>query len=456
MPRALLARLARPIDDLTETIPCTMVFADVSGFTRLSERLARRGKEGAEQLVDVINACFSALLAEAYGRGGSLVKFGGDAMVLLFYDQEGNQEHAPRACCAAAAMRRTLREVGRVRAGDSNVVLRMSVGVHSGAYAMFVVGGSHRELADRRPGDERRSSRWREPRPRADPDQPGDRPDGCLAAASAREVRPRRPARPLAVAVRVGAPGSACPTPSRGGRSRASCPPRSEPISERVDGSRASDRDVAFLQFGGLDRGACASRGPRPRRARLDRASSASSRRRSIATTCAFLDSDIASDGGKIRLSAGAPRVVGDDEERMLLALRHIVEAGPPLPVTVGVNRGPVFTGQVGPDYRRWYAVMGDTVNLAARLMAKAPAGRIYATRDVLRGAKTSFEQTALEPFAVKGKTRPVQAWDVGPTGPRRLRAERSAWSCRWSGAKPELDQLRSADRAARDEARER
>src|SRR6185312_10940013 len=63
---------------------------------------------------------------------------------------------------------------------------------------------------------------------------------------------------------------------------------------------------------------------------------------------------------------------------------------------------------------RRWYAVMGDTVNLAARLVGKAPVGRVYCTRDVLRRAKTSFEQAPLEPFTVKGKTRPVQAWDVG------------------------------------------
>src|SRR5689334_15589082 len=123
-----------------------MLFADVSGFTRLYERLARHGKEGAEELVDVINSCFSALLAEAYGRGGSLVKFGGDAMVLMFYDQEGDQQHALRACSAAAAMRRRLREVGRAKVGDRNVVLRMSVGLHSGSYGMFVVGGSHREL----------------------------------------------------------------------------------------------------------------------------------------------------------------------------------------------------------------------------------------------------------------------------------------------------------------------
>jgi class 3 adenylate cyclase len=128
-----------------------------------------------------------------------------------------------------------------------------------------------------------------------------------------------------------------------------------------------------------------------------------------------FLDSDISSDGGKIRLSAGAPRVVGDDEERMLLALREIVDGDFRLPVKAGVHRGPVFTGEVGPSYRRWYVVMGDTVNLAARVMGKAPRGHIYATREILRHAQGRFGQAALEPFAVKGKARPVQAWDVGP-----------------------------------------
>ena len=80
-------------EEFVETLDGTMVFADVSGFTRLSERLARSGKEGAEHLVDAINACFSALLADAYERGGSLLKFGGDAMLLWF---EG-EEHVERA-----------------------------------------------------------------------------------------------------------------------------------------------------------------------------------------------------------------------------------------------------------------------------------------------------------------------------------------------------------------------
>ncbi|MGA2928131.1 MAG: adenylate/guanylate cyclase domain-containing protein [Solirubrobacteraceae bacterium] len=142
VPRMLLARLADPSDRLVQTLEGTMVFADVSGFTRLSERLARKGKEGAEQLVDAINAGFSALLADASAAGGSLLKFGGDAL-LLWFDGE---EHALRACAAAIAMRRTLRDVGRIGAGSSDVVLRMSVGVHSGFYAMFLVGDSHREL----------------------------------------------------------------------------------------------------------------------------------------------------------------------------------------------------------------------------------------------------------------------------------------------------------------------
>ncbi len=84
VPEMLLGRLASPTPELVQTLEGTMVFADVSGFTRLSERLARSGKEGAERLVDTINACFSALLADASAGGGSLLKFGGDALLLWF------------------------------------------------------------------------------------------------------------------------------------------------------------------------------------------------------------------------------------------------------------------------------------------------------------------------------------------------------------------------------------
>ena len=55
VPPMLLGRLERLRAERVESLDGTMMLADVSGFTRLSERLARRGKEGAEDLVDAIN-----------------------------------------------------------------------------------------------------------------------------------------------------------------------------------------------------------------------------------------------------------------------------------------------------------------------------------------------------------------------------------------------------------------
>ncbi|MGH2728094.1 MAG: ATP-binding protein, partial [Actinomycetota bacterium] len=127
-----------------------------------------------------------------------------------------------------------------------------------------------------------------------------------------------------------------------------------------------------------------------------------------------FLGTDVDRDGGKIILTAGAPTASGDDEERMLLALREIVDRDRVLPIRVGVNRAHVFAGDIGPPYRRTYTVMGDAVNLAARLMAKASPGEILTTDAVLQRSRTRFESVALEPFMVKGKSEPVQAFALG------------------------------------------
>src|SRR4051794_40492714 len=48
----------------------TLLFADISGFTPLTERLARRGKVGAEELTDLLNSVFTELLTVAGTHGG--------------------------------------------------------------------------------------------------------------------------------------------------------------------------------------------------------------------------------------------------------------------------------------------------------------------------------------------------------------------------------------------------
>ena len=58
-----------------------MVMADLSGFTALSERLARLGDEGAERLTDIINSFFERMLKTASRYGGDTLTFGGDAIL---------------------------------------------------------------------------------------------------------------------------------------------------------------------------------------------------------------------------------------------------------------------------------------------------------------------------------------------------------------------------------------
>ena len=92
----------------------------------------------------------------------------------------------------------------------------------------------------------------------------------------------------------------------------------------------------------------------------------------------------------------------------MLLTLRSIVDVETTVPVRIGVNRGHVFAGDIGPAYRRTYTVMGDAVNLAARVMSMAVPGQILATGPVLDASSVAFNAVALEPFMVKGKKDPV------------------------------------------------
>src|SRR4029077_10882998 len=111
-------------------VDATLVFVDVSGFTQLTERLSRKGKIGAEEMNDLLEQCFTEFLDVAYDYGAGVVKWGGDA-VLMLYDGEGNQA---RACRAALEMQRTMRTAGKLRTSSGPVTLRMSLGVHSGLF----------------------------------------------------------------------------------------------------------------------------------------------------------------------------------------------------------------------------------------------------------------------------------------------------------------------------------
>src|ERR1700733_15513278 len=147
-PRLVIDWIMTTPEDRYREVESTIAFVDISGFTKLSEGLARHGKVGAEELTAAIGTCFVSLLDLAVSYGGRLLKFGGDALLLFF----SGEAHEARACRAAIEMRRALRDVGRMTVLGQRVALRMSVGVHSGPFNFFLVGDSHREFIVAGPG----------------------------------------------------------------------------------------------------------------------------------------------------------------------------------------------------------------------------------------------------------------------------------------------------------------
>jgi class 3 adenylate cyclase/tetratricopeptide (TPR) repeat protein len=398
--------------ELWRAVPATCCFVDISGFTALSERLERRGRIGAEELTEVLNHVFSRMLEISYEKGGALLKFGGDALLLAFT----GGDHPRMASEAAVAMRAALREARTLPTSVGRVDLRMSVGIHTGTFHLFRVGESHRELlisgaaattttqmeqtadageivistdtASRLPGDavgtpkgEGHLLRWRKV---------------VESASQPNPVRPVPPAEveasiPLALRLR---------------------------LAQRSSESEHRLASIGFVRFQGVD-DLIAAEGAGAAAAALDTVVRSVQRAVDLESVT-FLASDIYANGGKITLTAGVPTAQEDDEGRMLRAVRTLMDDPLPLRVSVGVNRGHVFAGDIGTKHRRTFAIMGDAVNFAARLMAAAPPGEIYATATVLDQARTQFATDTLEPFAVKGKSELVQAYRVGaPIGSR-------------------------------------
>ena len=119
-----------------------MVFADISGFTALAERLSARGRIGTEELVETLSRVFGGMLESTERRGGQLLKFGGDALLLLFT----GSDHARQAASAAVEMRRDLKQASRIPTSVGRLKLAISIGVHSGAFHLFLVGDPYRQL----------------------------------------------------------------------------------------------------------------------------------------------------------------------------------------------------------------------------------------------------------------------------------------------------------------------
>ena len=406
LPRLVRAWSEKPDAPRSQVIDGTLVSIDISGFTALAERLAVNGKAGAEELVQRISSVFDDLIAVAGRHGGDVLKFRGDALLLLF---EGDR-HGERAAGAASDMQWTIEEIGGAESSVGPVELRMSVGVHSGQCHFFLTAEPHRELLVAGPAATRVFEL-------EDLATAGEIVVSAETAAQldATWLGEERDGARLMTRL---APGSSTipPPPGVEGANLEEYVPRPLRDHLAVASGEAEHRQVtvSFLKLSGTD----AAIDDGTLLSMLDELSVA------VGRACetyglTWLESDIDVGAVKLYLTGGAPSSSGDDEEGMVRALLDVIAACPDLPLRAGVNRGHVFTGDIGNPHRRTYAVMGDAVNLAARLTARAQPGRILATADVLDRARTIYA-TETEPLLVKGKEQAVIAHTVGePIGQR-------------------------------------
>ena len=415
--------------------PGTFVFADISGFTRLSEQFCELGKAGAEELTNILNATFEELLGVARSEGGDLVKFGGDALFLFFT----GECHGERACRAAYGMRAALKARGAVVTARRRVMLRISMGIHSGPFLFVLAGGAQRELFVS--GEHATTVTAME--------SSADAGEILISPATAALVPPRwlGPAKNEGILLRrVGGDPIAPPTVVDGRHdddALARFIPRAIQRRLLADDHGAEHRHVTvgFVHIGGVD-ALLRDCGRAVVAERLDRLVTLTVEIANRHDVC-LIASDVAGGGVKMILTAGVPEAVEDGEGRMLAVGRALLDEDIGLPVRVGVNTGHVFAGEVGAPWRRVYTVMGDAVNLAARFMAKAAPGEMVASRTTIERSSTPFETTDLEPFLVKGKRHPQHAVSVGRRTEGRGRV--SASDVAFVGRTSELNELTEA-----------
>jgi predicted ATPase/class 3 adenylate cyclase len=140
--------------------------------------------------------------------------------------------------------------------------------------------------------------------------------------------------------------------------------------------------------------------------------------------------------GDNVMAVFGAPVAHEDDPERAVragLAMQAAMDeinkeidlaTDVSFSLRVGINSGDVLAGQVGDGY----TVIGDTVNVAARLQAAARPGTVTVGEITHRLTRGAIEYEQLEPLDLKGKAEPVPAWEavrllVSGTGTRGGRA---------------------------------
>jgi predicted ATPase/class 3 adenylate cyclase len=448
LPRFIVRELSRqPVNALigrTMAFEAVTLFADVAGFTPLSETLARQGKAGAEELTEILNRTFAVLIDLVHTHGGTITRFGGDSICAVFPCTKRNQAQAARRAVACAY--EMLREVSRqpVKTGVGDFDVSMKAGLSCGQVIWTIVGdAASRDAASR------------DPVSRLEYVVAGRAIQSCVAAENAavkdevvldrdlsmwvgefasltpvergeglcrvQSIQPQRREQPQ----RIARPSDS--QPSRDALETLTHflhPVIVERSTEALAGFVNEHRKVTVLFAGSGEFDPASDQIGHALQAYFAEAVRIARR---YDGHLARIDAD--ETGIRGMLLFGAPLAHEDDEARALrcaLDVRRLSHAGS----RIGVNTGFAFCANIGSQTRREYTVMGDAVNLAARLMQVAQPDQIVVgattyREGTRRASSEQFEWHELGHISVKGKSDSIPAFalqDVTTSMPAKTR----------------------------------
>jgi adenylate cyclase len=441
LPQDRLRALVRG-EALPDRATGSALFADISGFTPLTEKLTRNlgARRGIEDLTLLINKVYDALLGEVDRFEGSVISFSGDALTCWF--DASMSEPASRAVQCAQAMQAVMRQFAE---------LSVKIAVSTGPVRRFAVGAPEIRLIDALAGATVARLAMAEHVAR-----PGeilsDQSTLTLLQIPAREWRSAETGERFFVlepsltsgeqASLSRNPAAIAPlAPVDANLLKAWILPvlyERESAGHRLFLTELRPTTALFMRFMGIDYDNDAH-AQEKLDAIVSQAQRTLERHGGI-----LLELTIGDKGSYLHASLGASHVHEDDAQRAVrvaLELRQLFHDCAFLDsVQFGLSSGTMRVGAYGGTTRQQFGALGDDVNLAARLMTTAAPGEILISGRVRKASAEEFMVEARPPIVLKGKAQPVPVFAVlGTQQHRAIRLQEPTYALPMVGREHEM-----------------
>ncbi len=401
--------------DVLEHAIGSVLFADISGFTPMTESLVRQlgPRRGAEELTKLLNRVYDALIAEVDAYRGSVIGFSGDAITCWF-----DGDYGLWATASALRMQQAMKHFidFQIPTGET-MSLAMKAAVATGPVRRFLVGNPDIQYIDVLAGatldymamGEKHANKGEVVLDSVTMEHIGDRvnvDEWRIAEGTERQLAIVSGMRDMVDTFPW--PDSCTCSLSNDAVRPWLLPPVYARLTSGQGDFLAEIRPVVpmFLRFSGIDYDNDPDAGTKLD-AYIQWIQTILKRYEGF-----LIQLTVGDKGSYLYAAFGAPIAHDDDPLRAVAAALEMRSPPPTFDyidkVQIGITRGQARTGAYGGTTRRTYGVLGDEVNLAARLMAYAQPGQVVVSQRIVDATQNYYEFDAQGAIRVKGKSYPI------------------------------------------------